>query len=174
MNGHPRDQAKVSVHCRWPLITGNLTLKCVDRGIDNVAVQGRWPLTTGVAQDRYYCSNVSSIVSFFCIMMLPSLSFTGTMNIMVDEPSSDSVKCVDVLFSVCIYIIMPTVRSIVDYFAAIFSRFTSVNSSRQPSTIFPHVMFYQLFYASLSRLSPHFSAGYLWPLELSAPYKLHV
>ena len=22
MNGHPRDQAKVSVHCRWPLITG--------------------------------------------------------------------------------------------------------------------------------------------------------
>ena len=23
MNGHPRDQAKVSVHCRWPLIRGN-------------------------------------------------------------------------------------------------------------------------------------------------------
>ena len=22
MNGHPRDQAKVSVHCRWPLVTG--------------------------------------------------------------------------------------------------------------------------------------------------------
>ena len=38
MNGHPRDQAKVSVHCRWPLIRGNLTLKCVGRGIDNVAV----------------------------------------------------------------------------------------------------------------------------------------
>ena len=37
MNGHPRDQAKVSVHCRWPLIRGNLTLKCVGRGIDNVA-----------------------------------------------------------------------------------------------------------------------------------------
>ena len=48
-NGHPRDQAKVSVHCRWPPIRGNLTLKCVGRGIDNVAVQGRWPLTTGVA-----------------------------------------------------------------------------------------------------------------------------
>ena len=55
MNGHPRDQAKVSVHCRWPLIRGNLTLKCVGRGIDNVAVQGRWPLTAGVAQGRYYC-----------------------------------------------------------------------------------------------------------------------
>ena len=27
MNGHPRDQAKVSVHCRWPLIRGNLTPK---------------------------------------------------------------------------------------------------------------------------------------------------
>ena len=54
MNGHPRDQAKVSVHCRWPLIRGNLTLKCVGRSIDNVAVQGRWPLTTGVAQGRYY------------------------------------------------------------------------------------------------------------------------
>ena len=53
MNGHPRDQAKVSVHCRWPLIRGNLTLTCVGRGIDNVAVQGRWPLTTGVAQGRY-------------------------------------------------------------------------------------------------------------------------
>ena len=57
MNGHPRDQAKVSVHCRWPLIRGNLTLKCVGRGIDNVAVQGRWPLTTWVAQVRYYCSD---------------------------------------------------------------------------------------------------------------------
>ena len=56
MNGHPRDQAKVSVHCRWPLIRGNLTLKCVGRGIDNVAVQGRLPLTTGVAQGRYYCN----------------------------------------------------------------------------------------------------------------------
>ena len=55
MNGHPRDQAKVSVHCRWPLIRGNLTSKCFGRGIDNVAVQGRWPLTTGVAQGRYYC-----------------------------------------------------------------------------------------------------------------------
>ena len=54
MYGHPRDQAKVSVHCRWPLIRGNLTLKCVGRGIDNVAVHGRWPLTTGVAQGRYY------------------------------------------------------------------------------------------------------------------------
>ena len=53
MNGHPRDQEKVSVHCRWPLIRGNLTLKGVGRGIDNVAVQGRWPLTTGVAQGRY-------------------------------------------------------------------------------------------------------------------------
>ena len=55
MNGHPRDQAKVSVHCRWALIRGNLTLKCVSPGIDNVAVQGRWQLTTGVSQGRYYC-----------------------------------------------------------------------------------------------------------------------
>ena len=118
------------------------------------------------------CDLVSSLS---IMMMLPSLSFTGsTMNTRVDEPSSDSVKCVDILFSVCIYIIMPTVRSIVDYFAAIFSRFTSVNSSRQPSAIFHRVMFYQLSYASLSRLSPPFSAGYLWPLKISAPYKLHV
>ena len=47
MNGHPRDQAKVSVHCRCPLIRGNLTLKCVGRGIDHVAVQGRWPRSRG-------------------------------------------------------------------------------------------------------------------------------
>ena len=40
MNGHPRDQANVSVHCRWPPIRGTLTLKCVGWGIDNVAVQG--------------------------------------------------------------------------------------------------------------------------------------
>ena len=59
MNGHPRDQAKVSVHCRWPLIRGNLTLKCVARDIDNVAAQGRWPITTGVAQGRYYCNRTS-------------------------------------------------------------------------------------------------------------------
>ena len=62
MNGHPRDQAKVSVHCRWPLIRGNLALKCVGRGFDNVAVQGRWPLTTGVAQGRYYCSLFSQVL----------------------------------------------------------------------------------------------------------------
>ena len=61
MNGHARDQAKVSVQCRWPLIRGNLTLKCVGRGIDNVAVQGRWPLTTGVAQGRYYCIYLTSM-----------------------------------------------------------------------------------------------------------------
>ena len=41
MNGHPRDKAKVSVHCRWPPIRGTLTLKGVGRGIDSVAVQGR-------------------------------------------------------------------------------------------------------------------------------------
>ena len=63
MNGHPRDQAKVSVHCRWPLIRGNLTLKCVGRGIDNVAVQARWPLTTGVAQGRYYCTFKPKFIS---------------------------------------------------------------------------------------------------------------
>ena len=49
MNGHPRDLAKVSVHCRWPPIRGNLTLKCVGRGIAKLAVQGSWPLTAGVA-----------------------------------------------------------------------------------------------------------------------------
>ena len=69
MNGHPRDQAKVSVHCRWPLIRGNLTLKCVGRGIDNVAVQGMWPLTTGVAQGRYYCIDL-----LICIVLDSSMS----------------------------------------------------------------------------------------------------
>ena len=87
-NGHPQDQAKLSVHCRWPLIRGNLTLKCVGRGIDNVAVHcrwplirgtdghvetsrdidkvavhSRWPLTTGVAQARYYCSVIIIILN---------------------------------------------------------------------------------------------------------------
>ena len=65
MNGHLRDQAKVSVHCRWPLIRGDLTLKCVGRGIDNVAEQGRWPLTTGVAQGRYYCSHIFPVFQGF-------------------------------------------------------------------------------------------------------------
>ena len=70
MNGHPRDQAKVSVHCRWrPLIRGNLTLKCVGRGIDNVAVQGRWLLTTVVAQGRYYCT-ATFIISFHWSLLL--------------------------------------------------------------------------------------------------------
>ena len=36
MNGHPRDQAKVSVHSRWPL-------------------------TTGVAQGRYYCTTYATL-----------------------------------------------------------------------------------------------------------------
>ena len=55
MNGDPRDQAKVSVHCRWPLIRGMDGHFEMSRGIDTVAVNSRWPLTTGVAQGRYYC-----------------------------------------------------------------------------------------------------------------------
>ena len=54
MNGHPRVQAKVSVHCRWPLIRGTDGHVEMSRGIDNMAVNSRWPLT-GVAQGRYYC-----------------------------------------------------------------------------------------------------------------------
>ena len=41
MNGHPRDQAKVSVHCRWPLIRGTDGHVEMSRGIDNVAVHNR-------------------------------------------------------------------------------------------------------------------------------------
>ena len=55
MNGHPRDQAKVSVHCRWPLIRGTDGHVEMSRDIDNVAVHSRWPFTTGVTQGRYYC-----------------------------------------------------------------------------------------------------------------------
>ena len=47
MNGHPRDQANVSVHCRWPLIRGTDGHVEMSRDIDNVAVHSRWPLTTG-------------------------------------------------------------------------------------------------------------------------------
>ena len=47
MNGHPRDQAKVSVHCRWPLIRGTDGHVEMSRDIDNVAVHSRWLLTTG-------------------------------------------------------------------------------------------------------------------------------
>ena len=53
LNGHPRDQAKVSVHCRWPFIRGTDRHVVLCRDIDNVAVHSRWPLTTGVAQGRY-------------------------------------------------------------------------------------------------------------------------
>ena len=56
MDGHPRDQAKVSVHCRWPLIRGMDGHVEMSRDIDNVDVHNRWPLTTGVAQGRYYCT----------------------------------------------------------------------------------------------------------------------
>ena len=59
MNGYPRDQAKVSVHCRWPLIRGTDGHVEMSRDIDNVAVHSRWPLTTGVAQGRYYCISKS-------------------------------------------------------------------------------------------------------------------
>ena len=64
MNGHPRDQAKLSVHCRWPLIRGNLTLKCVGRGFDNVAVQGRWPLTTGGRPRQVLLYSIGVIIIF--------------------------------------------------------------------------------------------------------------
>ena len=80
VNGHPRDQAKVPVHCRWLLIRGNLTLKCIGRGIDNVAVQGRWPLTTGVAQGRYYCISIS-----ICFIVFNSISFNFVNSISFNE-----------------------------------------------------------------------------------------
>ena len=51
----PRDEAKVSVHCRWPLIRGTDRHVEMSRDIYNLAVHSRWPLTTGVAQGRYYC-----------------------------------------------------------------------------------------------------------------------
>ena len=57
MNGHPRDQAKVSVLCGWRLIRGTDGYVEMSRDIDNVAVHSRWPLTTGVAQSRYYCNH---------------------------------------------------------------------------------------------------------------------
>ena len=56
MNGQPRDQAKVSVHCRWPHIRGTDGYVEMSRDIDNAAVHSRWPLTTGVAQGRSYCT----------------------------------------------------------------------------------------------------------------------
>ena len=57
-------------------------LKCVGRGIDNVAIQGRWPLTTGVAQGRYYCTSIlgnytkvlMSILFVYTIMIFRGLS----------------------------------------------------------------------------------------------------
>ena len=105
MNGHPRDQAKVSVHCRWPLIRGNLTLKCVGRGIDNMAIQGRWPLTTGVAQGRYYCTQCSDFFSqarlilcqyinnfaalcLNCVYVLNILISTARKSVIADMPLS--------------------------------------------------------------------------------------
>ena len=56
MNGHPRDQAKVSVHCRCPLTRGTDGHVEMSRDIDIVVVHSTWPLTTGVAQGRYYSS----------------------------------------------------------------------------------------------------------------------
>ena len=86
MNGHPRDQAKVSVHCRWPLIRGNLTLKCVGRGIDNVATQGRWPLTTGVAQGRYYwCASFYQHIKLFNISSSNILEPVGDVQVSSDN-----------------------------------------------------------------------------------------
>ena len=58
MNGHPRGQAKVSVHCRWPLIRGTDGHVEMNWDIDNVAVHSRWPLATGVAQGRRYCIGI--------------------------------------------------------------------------------------------------------------------
>ena len=63
------------VHCRWLLIRGNLTLKCVSRGIDNVAVQGRWPLTTGgggspKAGTTVLTLCVSEFVNFILFLLL--------------------------------------------------------------------------------------------------------
>ena len=59
MNGHLRDQAKVSVHCRWPLIRGDLTLKCVGR------VLITWPYKAGGRSRRGSPKAGTTVVTFF-------------------------------------------------------------------------------------------------------------
>ena len=99
MNGHPRDQAKVSVHCRWPLIRGNLTLKCVGRGIDNVAVQGRWPLTAGVAL-KAGTTVLWSIVSnaFFKSIKTPTVDIELSIAVVISSTSSNIAIDVECFF----------------------------------------------------------------------------
>ena len=54
MNGHPRDQAKVSVHDRWPLIRG----------------------TGGQVKDAIFIMNACIVIIMYAIVIKPKIDAT--------------------------------------------------------------------------------------------------
>ena len=53
MNGHPRDQAKVSVHCRWPLVTGTDG----QANIIHLAILHNTITTSDIPNEYMHCHN---------------------------------------------------------------------------------------------------------------------
>ena len=56
MNGHPRDPAKVSVHCRWPLVTGTDGQEG-DAKYNNLAILHNTITTSDIPNEYTHCHN---------------------------------------------------------------------------------------------------------------------
>ena len=54
MNGYPRDQAKVSVHCRWPLVTGT-DGQAGDAKYNNLAILHNTITTSDIPNEYTHC-----------------------------------------------------------------------------------------------------------------------
>ena len=91
MNGHPRDQAKVPAHCRWPLIRGTDVHVEMSRGIDNVAVHSRWPLTTGVALLRWFYTS-DGVKRFVALSRASQMRVKALAAYLLPTPASARVK----------------------------------------------------------------------------------
>ena len=59
MNRHPRDQAKVSVHCRWPLVTGTDGQAGMPN-IMHIAITHTTITTSDIPDEYTHCHNYVS------------------------------------------------------------------------------------------------------------------
>ena len=65
MNGHPRDQAKVSVHCRWPLVTGT------DGQVENAKYNNSYTLQYYriLSPPAIFLINIRIVISMYAIVV---------------------------------------------------------------------------------------------------------
>ena len=72
MNGHPRDQAKVSVHCRWPLVTGTDG----QVGTPNIIHLANLPYYLLLSLPAIFLMNTRIVIIMYDIVSKPKINAT--------------------------------------------------------------------------------------------------